>query len=290
MHRVRVSLSAIVTAGLLAAPMGAPAEATHLQLSNANFQARCVCSHAAGDDPIVFPGQPGAAHLHDFFGSTVTDAFSSTQDFRAGATTCDDLKHKEPEDKSSYWSPTILYHGNAVRPTTIDAYYYLQGKYPGNVQPPPMGLRMIAGSSKATAAQSIDIVHWQCFTNGTDATKKFVPIPVCNQTTTSYVTVLLEFPDCWDGMNLDSADHKSHMAYSGGSPSGGPSCPSTHPVELPGLRIRYRWKGFQNADGTATLSSGGVYSFHGDFWNAWGESRIKFLVDSCLNVPKDCNP
>jgi hypothetical protein len=29
------------------------------------------------DDPIVFPRQPGAAHQHDFFGNTSTNAYST---------------------------------------------------------------------------------------------------------------------------------------------------------------------------------------------------------------------
>lgn len=46
--------------------------------------------------------------------------------------------------------------------------------------------------------------------------------------------VSVHFPSCWDGKNLDSPDHKSHVAYpaSGTFESGGP-CPSTHPVRIP---------------------------------------------------------
>ena len=41
-------------------------------------------------------------------------------------------------------------------------------------------------------------------------------------------TVLqIRFPDCWDGRNLDSADHKSHMAYTVGG-----GCPSNYPVPV----------------------------------------------------------
>src|SRR5258708_3236802 len=38
------------------------------------------------------------------------------------------------------------------------------------------------------------------------------------------------FPSCWDGVNLDSADHKSHMAYPSQGDNG--DCPSSHPVQL----------------------------------------------------------
>jgi hypothetical protein len=34
--------------------------------------------------------------------------------------------------------------------------------------------------------------------------------------------------DCWDGVNSDSSDHRSHVAY-----GNGPECPSTHPKRIP---------------------------------------------------------
>lgn len=41
------------------------------------------------------------------------------------------------------------------------------------------------------------------------------------------------FPSCWDGKNLDSPDHRSHVAYAPGSALAGDKCPSTHPVRIP---------------------------------------------------------
>lgn len=42
----------------------------------------------------------------------------------------------------------------------------------------------------------------------------------------------VNFPSCWDGVNLDSPDHKSHMAFASGGPNGGGDCPASHPVHL----------------------------------------------------------
>lgn len=42
------------------------------------------------------------------------------------------------------------------------------------------------------------------------------------------IMISLRFPTCWDGVNLDSADHQSHVAYPNGN-----ACPSTHPVAIP---------------------------------------------------------
>ena len=54
---------------------------------------------------------------------------------------------------------------------------------------------------------------------------------------------MLTFSSCWDGKNLDSPDHKAHVAY----PTKGPAnflstgdCPSTHPVKIPQLMLEVR--------------------------------------------------
>lgn len=79
------------------------------------------------------------------------------------------------------------------------------------------------------------------------------------------------FPMCWDGVNLDSADHKSHMAYPVDNYNSG-TCPSSHPVHLVGLFFEmlipvsgYNYWG----QGAYVLASGDPtgLAFHGDFQN-----------------------
>ena len=43
------------------------------------FLVECDYSHMAEDDPIVYPGAPGASHLHVFFGNTSTNANSTVK-------------------------------------------------------------------------------------------------------------------------------------------------------------------------------------------------------------------
>ena len=87
---------------------------------------------------------------------------------------------------------------------------------------------------------------------------------------------MVNFPNCWDGSRLDSADHKSHLAYSTNG-----LCPSTHAVEVPAitLQIHYGVTGGPNAE----LSSGGDFSGHADFVNAWNQPALERLVDRYLN-------
>src|SRR6266498_3077280 len=68
----------------------------------------CQRSHELNDDPIVFPGQPGASHLHVFAGNRTTNAFSTPQSLAANsATTCGD----QPLDASGYWVPAVYIDG-----------------------------------------------------------------------------------------------------------------------------------------------------------------------------------
>ena len=91
----------------------------------------------------------------------------------------------------------------------------------------------------------------------------------------------VNFPSCWDGRNLDSENHKSHVAY----PDRG-RCPSRYPVALPAISLIYRYPTLGGP--AATLASGGVYSGHGDFFNAWDQNTLQRLVDSCLNALRHC--
>ena len=61
----------------------------------------------------------------------------------------------------------------------------------------------------------------------------------------------VRFPTCWDGKNLDSPNHQSHMSYpeTGTFESGGP-CPASHPVRVPQLMYEVIWdtKQFNNKE------------------------------------------
>ena len=89
------------------------------------------------------------------------------------------------------------------------------------------------------------------------------------------------FPECWDGRRLDSADHKSHMAYATAR-----RCPSTHPVSVPAITQIYRYP-TRGGEGFS-LASGGQFSAHADFVNAWKPEVLRKLVDDCLNALVHC--
>ena len=98
----------------------------------------------------------------------------------------------------------------------------------------------------------------------------------------SYLVLSVLFPDCWDGHNLDSADHRSHLADASAG-----TCPASHPVAVPQLRLVVQYPdGVGGAD--VTLSSGGPQTAHADFFNAWNAESQARLVQDCINRAKKC--
>ena len=56
------------------------------------------------------------------------------------------------------------------------------------------------------------------------------------------IIVNIRFPTCWDGVNLDSPDHISHIAYPvNGSFESNAPCPASHPVRIPQLFYETIW-------------------------------------------------
>ncbi|MDT0264954.1 DUF1996 domain-containing protein [Streptomyces sp. DSM 44915] len=244
----------------------------------AEFVAECEFSHRLPDDPIVFPGLPGASHSHSFFGSRVTDAHTNLGDLLAATSTCDPAI-----DLSSYWVPTLFVAGEPVEPQSATFYYLGEGVDEATLartEPLPLGLKIVAGNAVATGPDDGATARWSCLHAGhVEPSKDFVTCPAG-----SALESYLDFPQCWDGVRLDSPDHKSHMAF----PVAG-ECPATHPVPVPKLRqvLRYPVTG---DPATFELASGAGYTMHGDFFNAWPEAEMRRRVTDCVRAVVKCGP
>jgi hypothetical protein len=230
------------------------------------FAVACGFSHRNQDDPIVFPGRRGRSHDHTYFGNTSTDAFSTPASLRAaGRTTC-----LFPGDTAAYWAPTLFVRGRAIEPRGA-VVYYVRRTF-DEVDPFPAGLKMVAGNAKARSPQSLRVTSWSCGFSGERSTT----LPPCPGGRFADLRLRVRFPDCWDGEHLDSVDHRRHMAYSSAG-----RCPLTHPIEVPGITlvIYYGVPGDRDAE----LASGGQFSGHADFINAWDQRTLAALVDRYLN-------
>ena len=239
------------------------------EVARGEFQIKCRLSHTAPHDPIVAPGQSGAAHQHEFFGNVSTNAHSTTGSLSGQRTTC-----AEQGDKAAYWVPTLYNGGRRVEPSLMITYYRTgQLRDPSAIRPFPRGLRMIAGNGHATQPQPQMVTDWGCDGDGPNGTSE--PPRTCDG---EPLRLRIIFPNCWDGERLDSADHQRHMAYSYRHMR---QCPRSHPVALPTLKMHVRYD-IRGPVERLTFSSGSHYSAHADFWNAWHQPTLHKLVRRCL--------
>ncbi|WP_214411169.1 DUF1996 domain-containing protein [Sphaerisporangium fuscum] len=249
------------------------------QVTHHEFQANCSWTANRPDDPIVFPGLPGASHMHTFVGNRTTNAGSTASSLLAGGTSC-----TNPHDRSAYWFPSFYKGDQLVQPTGNQVIYYKSGilEY-WRVQPFPQGLRFVVGSPTATLEQFRDspgaVEGFECG----DVSHSWDIPQSCPAGT--QVNVRYQAPSCWDGVHLDSADHKSHMAY----PAGG-YCPASHPVAVPMLEFKIAFPASGDLS-QARLASGRGYTWHYDFFNAWDDPAIlDALVTHCINGGLQCDP
>ncbi|HEU4459262.1 MAG TPA: DUF1996 domain-containing protein [Methylibium sp.] len=238
------------------------------------FRTVCQYSHMNFDDPLVYPGQPGRAHLHVFFGNTAVTGNSTPESIRSsGNGSC----RGGIVNRSSYWVPAVIdtRNGAPIRPAADADIYYKTGYglfgQNAAVRPFPVGFRMIASDSKSQVQQ--EHAYFEC--NGSRANG----IPNCAG---GELRQIVEFPQCWDGVNLSSPDHRSHIVYARNG-----SCPSTHPVHTPEITmiVKYNvpssgastWRLSSDINGAPAGSSG-----HGDWVNGWEQDVLETFVSRVI--------
>jgi hypothetical protein len=246
-----------------------------------SFRTVCTYSHMNYDDAIVFPGQPGMAHLHTYLGNTLANAHSTAKSL---ATTGNSTCRGGIGNRSAYWVPALI-DAAGVPQAPLEAHIYYKTGYaiaPDKIKAFPQGLRVIAGDAKASGPQSH--TYWGCWDNYIGHPSS---IPNCGDG--NRIVMIIDLPQCWDGKNLDSTDHKSHMAYPQGR-----NCPSTHPVAIPEIsfNVLYRQKGsvsgWRLSSDMYDTSKPGGYSAHGDWVAGWDQKFVDSFVKNCLNPAKEC--
>ncbi len=259
------------------------------------FRISCDVSHMSNDDPLVYPNQQGAAHHHTFFGNTTTNYKSDLSNLSiAGNSTC----MGGIANRSAYWVPSMIDTSTDTALKPVQALWYYKTGYTvphEYITAPPKGLRMITGNSKAISEQAGRFPEFTCFKENDPSSFSTKGLPNCSQG--RQIVVHIAFPQCWDGVNLDSPDHKSHMAEADSNLTTLNKCPTTHPVAIPAITLNIKYD-ITNSEGTANwrLSSDNYaksgynagYSAHADWVNGWDEKVMAGIVKNCLNSGKDC--
>ncbi|KAG8905518.1 GTPase-activating protein [Tulasnella sp. 403] len=254
---------------------------------------------AARMDSIVTPGGV-SGHQHNIAGG---NRFSATYDYNdLLKSTC--TSNLVNIDFSNYWVPGLYWVNKTDNSFTyVPSYftiYYLDrnGSKNERVHAWPAGLRMLAGNPNRRAYDASNVadmaVSYVCL-NYKSSSPQGVKFPP-NQCPDG-LRAQIVFPSCWDGKNLDSPDHMSHLAYPiDGHPDSG-NCPSTHPVRLVTLFYEQVFKVGDlpyNGPGTWVLSNGDDtgYGYHGDFVNGWpagDNSLLQQAIDQCTSLSGELN-
>lgn len=101
------------------------------------------------------------------------------------------------------------------------------------------------------------------------------------------------FPSCWNGKDLDSEDHKSHVAYPDLVKDG--TCPEGFEHRVVSLMYETIWNtyAFKDMNGKFVLANGDPTGcgYHADFIEAWEEGVLERAVKQCTSdtgLIQDC--
>jgi len=293
------------------------------QHAAAQFQMlRFACSQLVVErlDPLVNPNQLYTPHLHQIVGGNAFNVTMDPAQDPAKLSTCTSCSFNE--DKSNYWTAVLFFkqkngsykrvpqtgnggpQGKLINDGGLDIYYIPSGR----VTAFRKGFRMLVGdaaNSDTNRVSKPNICH-RCWTSPNENT--FVGGAPCTGTDTvdipqsascKMIRQTLIFPHCWNGKDLDSPDHKSHVAYGQGSgASGGGNCPATHPTKLPQIMYEVMWnltelvndQSIWPADNKPLVYSmniGGAAA-HGDYVFGWKDNSLQLAMDNKCNLNAAC--
>ncbi|KAL1880210.1 hypothetical protein VTK73DRAFT_6038 [Phialemonium thermophilum] len=271
-------------------------------------------------DPLMSPGEI-SQHVHAIHGSSGFSESTSYEDLMNGdCTSC-----AVTQDKSAYWVPALYFrHENgsyelATQTGGLLAYYFLNSPpgQPGNITAFPNGFRMIAGdtyrrnysinglspdqpdpakslwaqlgeTTQADLAQraiGFNCLNYAKAPEGSLYRHYLPPKDYLDQNCANGVRFELMFPSCWNGKDLDSPNHKDHVAYPDLVMEG--DCPEGYPIRLPGLFYEVIWETdlFKGVPGEFVIANGDVrgFGYHADFITGWNQDFLQQAVDTCTN-------
>lgn len=268
------------------------------------------------DDPLLYHGQSGKSHLHLFWGNNSASAFTTSATLAAsGSSNCNNSTFAL--NRSLYWMPAMINdQGQVVRADLIDVYYKRMTSRSAACTPGskvvegicvglPNDIRFIFGWNMLAPSAKVVGASWYCSKGDS---KHYDNLDeVFNSGCTVGATLIADTiaPSCWDGKNLDSADHRSHMSYPSYGNWGYRKCDAAHPYLIPTEENKAFWTVTDDmigtrADGThfsrVRLSSDAMIpsakpgqTLHADYIEKW-DGRAKALwLANCIEKALSCS-
>ncbi|ALV33141.1 DUF1996 domain-containing protein [Streptomyces sp. CdTB01] len=266
--------------------------------STGTFSSKCGVNAEGQHNPdnvIVAPGvADGAQHTHDYVGNVKVDNTSTNDSLAAQGTTCSN------GDQSAYYWPVLRdqtkqgadagakgggAEGNIGSILTPDA---IQITFKGNptskVTAMPRFLRVITGDAKAfTNGPKNANASWSCtgFENKVQLKDKYPICPAGSKIVRSFA-----LSSCWDGRNIDSADHRSHIVNAdpntGACPNGFKAVPqlTERLVFTPPNQNKFAVDSFPGQQHAPITD-------HADFINVMSDQLMQQAVN-CINSGRRC--
>ena len=174
--------------------------------------------------------------------------------------------------------------GEIQRPAVVDLQF--RGSPTGKVVAMPKFLRVLYGDAKAGQNGPKNAkASWTC--TGFEDKVLMDKYPICPQN--SKVKRVHDFPSCWDGKNIDSANHRDHIVF----PDQNGKCKKGFKA-VPQLRISLTYNIPQNVqkEGRYLVDSfpeeeHNPLTDHDDFANVMSQQIMNRLVN-CVNTGKKC--
>ena len=272
-----------------------------------NFRVACEFSHFSYDDPLVHPNQPGAAHLHMYFGNTDVNAYSTYDTLKdSGSSTC----NGQELNRTGYWVPALFDTQGDVRiPFRIEVYYkgYNTHNGPSEVYPPGAATIAIGdkqahnvssnqGGTLGMGGESVNFICSDASNAVYDPVSNTIPDCANSPVNNGYrlLKMRVKFPICWNREDPSNPDNwflpETSDWYWG-------DCGER--AYMPHLEyiIFYRvgldestagWYLSSDVDPhTREVSSNPGASTHGDWWGGWHPDINQQWIDNCVNDTRD---
>lgn len=291
------------------------------------FRFVCGTGQVNNIDPVVYPSGV-SPHGHQYWGNLNVPPNATYPSLRMqGFSTCEDSTIPAV-NRSAYWMPAMLDGvGGVVKPYFFNIYYKrlpktnpLCATNTGNPStdllnklgycvPIPNGLRFVHGYNMTTMTGGPLTDSTMLFGCRLSTTGDFMvgntdrpSIKAVRDTgcvSGSDLHVKMAGGNCWDGVNLDTPNHRDHLTrfgrISGSGGSAFEACPFDHPYTIPELTFQAQWR-IDSTFGTWQLTSdrqmGSTIAgetFHFDYHEAWSPTVKAMWEENCINGHLTCS-